>query len=244
MSLNKKLCVAHDNFMRTSTKIWLILTIVSNVALFYFFRPMIDTIKYGAAGLYFEFTWESYVGFALFAIANVAGTITFVRFIRVQPLNRQIFFSTIPPTSTFVFLMLFFFTITMREQTDIVTAVRVGLGIGDATTRYIWMIVIVAVYALFLYLTYTNLSKPVRKIEKAVDKLRNGKTKEPIKVGTSKQFQGIESDLNQINENYKEQEKILQKLMPTHNEILVQENQIVEKIDVKPSKTQKKSQKN
>ena len=138
---------------------------------------MLDTIKYGAAGLYFEFTWESYVGLAMFVLANVAGTIVFVRFIRVQPLNRQIFFSTIPPTSTFVFLMLFFFTITMREQTDIVTAVRVGLGIGDPTTRYIWMIVIVAVYVLFLYLTYSGLSKPVKKIEKVVEKLRNGKTK-------------------------------------------------------------------
>lgn len=225
--------------MRTSTKIWLILTVISNVALLYFFRPMLDTIKYGAAGLYFEFTWESYVGLAMFVLANIAGTIVFVRFIRVQPLNRQIFFSTIPPTSTFVFLMLFFFTITMREQTDIVTAVRVGLGIGDPTTRYIWMIVIVAVYVLFLYLTYSGLSKPVRKIEKVVEKLRNGKTKTPIKVGNSKQFQEIESDLNQINENYKEQERILQKLMPEHNEISIQNKQIVEKIDPSASKIQK-----
>ena len=223
--------------MRTSTKIWLILTVISNVALFYFFRPMLDTIKYGAAGLYFEFTWESYVGLAMFVLANVAGTIVFVRFIRVQPLNRQIFFSTIPPTSTFVFLMLFFFTITMREQTDIVTAVRVGLGIGDPTTRYIWMIVIVAVYVLFLYLTYSGLSKPVRKIEKVVEKLRNGKTKTPIKVGNSKQFQEIESDLNQINENYKEQERILQKLMPEHNEISIQNKQVVENIHLISSKS-------
>lgn len=200
---------------------------------------MLDTIKYGAAGLYFEFTWESYVGLAMFVLANVAGTIVFVRFIRVQPLNRQIFFSTIPPTSTFVFLMLFFFTITMREQTDIVTAVRVGLGIGNPTTRYIWMIVIVAVYVLFLYLTYSGLSKPVRKIEKVVEKLRNGKTKTPIKVGNSKQFQEIESDLNQINENYKEQERILQKLMPEHNEISIQNKQVVEKIDLNSSKSKK-----
>lgn len=200
---------------------------------------MLDTIKYGAAGLYFEFTWESYVGLAMFVLANVAGTIVFVRFIRVQPLNRQIFFSTIPPTSTFVFLMLFFFTITMREQTDIVTAVRVGLGIGDPTTRYIWMIVTVAVYVLFLYLTYSGLSKPVKKIEKVVEKLRNGKTKTPIKVGNSKQFQEIESDLNQINENYKEQERILQKLMPEHNEISIQNKQVVEKIDLSSSKSKK-----
>lgn len=200
---------------------------------------MLDTIKYGAAGLYFEFTWESYVGLAMFVLANVAGTIVFVRFIRVQPLNRQIFFSTIPPTSTFVFLMLFFFTITMREQTDIVTAIRVGLGIGDPTTRYIWIIVIVAVYVLFLYLTYSGLSKPVKKIEKVVEKLRNGKTKTPIKVGNSKQFQEIESDLNQINENYKEQERILQKLMPEHNEISIQNKQVVEKIDLNSSKSKK-----
>ena len=84
--------------MRTSTKIWLILTVISNVALFYFFRPMIDSIKYGANGVYLNINWEGWVGLAMFILANIAGTIVFVRFIRTQPLNKQIFFSTIPPT--------------------------------------------------------------------------------------------------------------------------------------------------
>mgnify|MGYP004656199427 FL=1 len=225
--------------MKTSTKVWLMLTIVSNVALFYFFRPMIDSIKFGAEGLYFEFTWESYVGIAMFILANIAGTICFVRFIRSQPLNRQIFFSTIPPTVTFVMLMLFFFTITIREQTDIVTAVRAGLGIADKNASYIWMIVVVLVYSIFLYLTYTNLAKPVRKIERAVEVLRNGKTKKPIKVGNTKQFQGIEYDLNQINENYKQQEKILKELMPEKEDIAVEENKVVETVN--PKKERKRS---
>ena len=192
--------------MRTSTKIWLILAIISNVALFYFFRPLIDSIKY-------------------------------VRFVRTQPLNRQIFFSTIPPTVTFVFLMLFIFTINVREQTDIVTAVRVGLGIFDSTSRYIWMIVIVLAYALFLYLTYSNLAKPVRKIERAVEVLRDGKTKKPIKLGNSKQFLGIEYDLNQINENYKQQEKLIKQLTPEKEEVIVENKKVVK--EVKPEKTKK-----
>ena len=235
------LCYAQNTFMKTSTKVWLILTIISNIALFYFFRPMIDAIKFGAQGIYFEFTWESYVGIAMFVLANIAGTICFIRFIRSQPLNRQIFFSTIPPTVTFVFLMLFFFTITIREQTDIVTAVRAGLGIADKNASYIWMIIIVLIYSIYLYLTYTNLAKPVRKIERAVEVLRNGKTKKPIKVGNNKQFQGIEYDLNQINENYKQQEKILKELMPDKDEITVEENKVVETIT--PKKERKRSSK-
>lgn len=222
--------------MKTSTKVWLILTIVSNVALLYFFRPVLDSIKYGGDGLFFELTWETYVGLAMIVLASIAGTIVFVRFIKSQPLNRQIFFSTIPPTATFVFLMLFFFTINTTEQTDIVTAVRAGLGIGDASAKYIWMVVIVVAYSLFLYLTYANLAKPIRKIEKAVEMLRNGKTKQPIKVGSNKQFREIEQDLNQINENYRKQEKVLSSLIPGNKEVEIQNQKIVQKIDVKNNK--------
>ena len=222
--------------MRTSTKIWLILTVISNVALFYFFRPMIDSIKYGANGVYLNINWEGWVGLAMFILANIAGRIVFVRFIRTQPLNRQIFFSTIPPTVTFVFLMLFFFTITTAEQTDIVTAVRISLGIADASSSYIWMIVIVFAYALFLYFTYTNLSKPVRKIERAVESLRNGKTRKPIKLGKGKQFQDIEYDLNQINENYKQHEKILKELMPEKDNVSIENKKVVESNNSKSNK--------
>lgn len=226
--------------MKTSTKIWTLLAIVSNVALLYFFRPILDSIGYGPEGIYFDLTWETYIGLAMFAIACVSGSIVFLRFIKSQPLNRQIFFSTIPPTATFVFLMLFFFTINTAEQTDIVTAVRAGLGISDASAKYIWIVVIVVAYALFLYITYTNLAKPIRKIERAVEMLRNGKTKQPIKVGNNKQFKEIEKDLNQINENYKKQEKVLSSLMPDKKEIEIQNQKIVEKIDVNSKKTDKK----
>ena len=223
--------------MRISTKIWLIIAIISNVALFYFFRPFIDSLKYGDNGVYFEINWEGYIGLAMFILANISGAIIFIRFVRTQPLNRQIFFSTIPPTVTFVFLMLFIFTINTTEQTDIVTAIRIGLGIFDPTARYIWMAVIVLVYALFLYFTYTNLAKPVRKIERAVEVLRNGKTKKPIKVGNSKQFLGIEYDLNQINENYKQQEKLIKQLTPEKEEVIVENKKVVK--EVKPEKTKK-----
>ncbi|MCI6542627.1 MAG: hypothetical protein MR423_02370, partial [Firmicutes bacterium] len=112
-------------------------------------------------------------------------------------------------------------------------------GIADKNASYIWMIVVVLVYSIFLYLTYTNLAKPVRKIERAVEVLRNGKTKKPIKVGNTKQFQGIEYDLNQINENYKQQEKILKELMPEKEEIAVEENKVVETVN--PKKERKRS---
>ena len=199
--------------MRTSTKIWLIIAIVSNIALWFFFSPIIEGIKFESNAVSFAFGWEAYLGIVLFLIASVSGTVIFNRFIRSQPLNRQIFFSTIPPTATFVFLMLFFFTITTRDQTDIVTAVRVGLGIGSITASYIWISVIALVYALFMYVTYSNLSKPVKKIGRAVEVLRNGKSKKTFEVGKAKQFKEIEEDLNQINENYKQQEKIMKSLM-------------------------------
>ncbi len=208
--------------MRLSTKIWLVLAIISNVLLIYFFGAMIDSIKYSDR-IYFEFTVESYIGIAAFAVANVATTIVFVRFLKRQPLSRQIFFSTVPPTVTLVIFILFFFTITTTEQTDLVTAVRAGLGIYNPSSRYIWIALIAVAYVVYLLITYHSLSKPLTNVERAVEVLKQGKTRKPIKVGGGRQFQNIEYDLNVINNNYKESEKILNMIDPEIIEEAIEE---------------------
>lgn len=198
--------------MRTSTKVWLVILIVSNLLLLYFFRPMINSIRYENSGTYFVFNTEAYIGIALFVIANVSGLIVGMRFISAQPLGRQIFFSIVPATVTFFLLVLFFYSITAMEQTAIVMAVRSGLSIVSPESRFIWVAVVAAIYVFYVSVICLIIAKPLYRVEKAVEILKDGKTKKPIKVGGGKHFKNIESDLNQINEKYKESDKIIKSI--------------------------------
>lgn len=200
--------------MRISTKIWIILAVISNVALFYLFRPMISILRYSDSVVTFNFTIEGYIGLAFFILANISGNIIFVRFLRRQALNVQIFFSVIPPTITFMLLTLFFFTITTGAQTEFTSAIRTILRIESEGAKYIWIGIISGVYIMYVSIISYLISIPLKKIERAVELLRNGKTRRNIKVGGSKQFQNIEEDLNVINENYKKSDRILKKIDP------------------------------
>jgi hypothetical protein len=200
--------------MKTSTKIWLIIAILSNVGMFYFFRPLVETIRYSSAGVNFVFTVESYVGLALFVIGTISGTIVFVRFLRTQPLSSQIFFSTVPPTITFMSIILFFFTITTAPQTELVSAVRSILAINTDASRYLWVGIVAAIYVVYISIICYLISIPLKRVERAVEVLKYGKARKSIKVGGGKQFKNIEYDLNAINENYKESDKIIKKIDP------------------------------
>lgn len=200
--------------MRTSTKVWLILAIISNVGMLYFFRSMIGIIGYTGDSISFNFTTEGYIGLALFVIANISGVVIFTRFIKTQPLNRQIFFSTVPPTITFMLLILFFFTITTSPQTEFVSAIRSILAIDNETSRYVWMGVVAGIYLVYILIVCYLVSIPVKRVEKAIETLKYGKAKKAIKVGGGKQFKNIEYYLNAINKNYKEREELIEKIDP------------------------------
>ncbi len=200
--------------MKTSTKIWLVLTVISNIALLYFFQPIIQSIKYSNNSVTFNLTTEAYVGLALFVVANISGSVVMLRFLKTQPLNSQIFFSIVPITVTFVLVILFLFTINTTEQTDLVSAVRLGLNINTEQAKYIWIAVVAVVYVVYTSVICFIVVRPLKKVERAVGELSYGKTKKQIKIGGSKQFQNIEFDLNAINNNYKESSKIVKNINP------------------------------
>ena len=51
-------------------------------------------------------------------------------------------------------------------------------------------------------------------MEKATEILKYGRSRKQIKVGGGIQFQNIEYDLNVINDNYKESDKIIKRIDP------------------------------
>lgn len=201
--------------MRTSTKIWLILALISNIGMFFLFDPLIKAIKYTETrGVFLAFTTEAYIGLVLFVIANISGLIVIARFLKTQPLSSQIFFSIVPPTITFFLLFLFFFTINTSSQTELVSAVKFVLNINTESSKYIWIGVVGGAYLIYIIVTCFLLSKPLKRIEKATEILKYGKSRKQIKVGGGVQFQNIEYDLNVINDNYKESDKIIKRIDP------------------------------
>ncbi len=179
--------------------------IISNVAMLYFFEPMIKSINYVGGQISITPNWEAYVGFALSIIATVSGFVIFSRFLKSLSLSKQIFVSTIVPTITFMFLMFFFFNITSMEQVGVVAAIRDGLSINTSTQRYIWMAAVAVIYSIYLLITYFLLTKPVRKLEKALEIIKyGGEPKKSLDLGGSKEFRAIEMDLRAINQEIKE----------------------------------------
>ena len=171
----------------------------------YFFEPMIKSINYVGGQISITPNWEAYVGFALSIIATVSGFVIFSRFLKSLSLSKQIFVSTIVPTITFMFLMFFFFNITSMEQVGVVAAIRDGLSINTSTQRYIWMAAVAVIYSIYLLITYFLLTKPVRKLEKALEIIKyGGEPKKSLDLGGSKEFRAIEMDLRAINQEIKE----------------------------------------
>lgn len=200
--------------MKMSTKIWLILAIIGNIGLIYFFTALIHTIQYTGGQIYFNFTTEAYLGLAFFILANIAGTIVIVRFLKTQSLGKQIFFSITPITISFMAIVLFFLTIDTVKQTNLTVAVRIGLRIVNQTSQYIWVGIVGLIYMIYIAFICTIITKPLRKIERSVELLKYGKVKKPIRIGESKQFKNIENDLNAINDNYKDSNKIIKQIDP------------------------------
>lgn len=183
----------------------------------YFFEPLVNSFNYVEGMINISLTWETYVALALFVLATISGFVVYARFIKTQTLSRQIFFSTIIPTITFMFLMFFFFNITTMEQIGIVAAIRDGLAINTATARYIWMTIVAVIYSVYLLITYFFLTRPIRKLEKALEIIKyGGEPKKSLDLGGSKEFRSIESDLKQINEEIKHNNR--------KNKVVVEEN--------------------
>lgn len=91
------------------------------------------------------------------------------------------------------------------EQVGVVAAIRDGLSINTSTQRYIWMAAVAVIYSIYLLITYFLLTKPVRKLEKALEIIKyGGEPKKSLDLGGSKEFRAIEMDLRAINQEIKE----------------------------------------
>ena len=195
--------------MRTSTKIFLFLTIALNVAGIFLGKYLLAAIVPTGSGFVFNFTPLAWVALAVMVFANIFGGILFFRFLKTQRLSNVIFFSMIPITLVYGVFMTYI--VGVKNMSGVTAeSVRATLNIATQENSYnnlLWAGLATLVYLIILFVTILFACRPLSKVEKITEKLSDGRVKyDDFKVGGGKQFQEIENSLNKINYSIKEKE--------------------------------------
>lgn len=196
--------------MKKSTKVWLIVFIISFVGSLLLFSSVSRGIVIGES-IYLKFDAMGYVGLVFMAISTVSGSVLYFKFIKSQNFTRMLFFLTVPLTLTFAVAIYLVSDINSFNGTQIDTLRQVLNVTPSNNINYVWAILLTIVYLILLFLTFSYACKPIKKIEKAVSRLSDGEIKDEIQIGGNKQFEGIEHGLNKINDVYKEKENLIKK---------------------------------
>ena len=196
--------------MKKSTKVWLIVFIISFVGSLLLFSSVSRGIVIGES-IYLNFDAMGYVGLVFMAISTVSGSVLYFKFIKSQNFTRMLFFLTVPLTLTFAVAIYLVSDINSFNGTQIDTLRQVLNVTPSNNINYVWAILLTIVYLILLFLTFSYACKPIKKIEKAVSRLSDGEIKDEIQIGGNKQFEGIEHGLNKINDVYKEKENLIKK---------------------------------
>lgn len=194
--------------MKTSTKILLIINVISLVGAGVFFTALLSIISING-GIAFRFTKESIVALVFFLLWVITGFILFVRFVKKLSFPRKLFFSTVSATGVFAFLVIVLYNINSISYAPIVTVRQVS-GIGqNFTLVYILIAVLAVLYFVFLAVSFRVLSKPIKKINVIVEDINKGQHKIKYKVGGSREFSEIATGLSQIDKKLSEKDKMI-----------------------------------
>ena len=196
--------------MKKSTKVWLIVFIISTVIGILLFNQVYSGISF-VNNFNFNFSTVGYIGLIFLLVSLISGLILYFKFIKSQNFSRMLFFITVPLTLVFAFLIYSVTNINSYNSPQ-VDYVKQVLNVNQTNNvNYIWAIFLGIVYLILLFVTLNLVCKPIKKIEKAVYRLSDGRVKDEIQIGGNKQFLGIEHGLNKINDVYKEKENLLKK---------------------------------
>ena len=205
--LNKKHKISD---MRTSTKIWIVLFIISTVLSLLLGGAVSDGIILDN-GISFNFSLLGYIGLGFIILNAVSFNVLFFRFLASQPFNRVLFFVTIPVTLTFAVLSFYILNLNAMQDTQ-AEYVREFLNVNEVNNnQYLWLALAVIAYLLILFISFKLACRPLKKVQDSVRRLSSGRVASDIQIGGSKQFGEIENSLNKINENFKEKENIIKK---------------------------------
>lgn len=195
--------------MKTSTKILFILLLLSFVGFILFIPDLIGRINLFQATGNIVFNLFFYIEIALFILFQICLNILFIRFITSLKFSQMLFFSIIPVSIMFASTIFSVLTLNTTQSELVKTVARV-LNVDQTNTNSIlWAIALTIVYIIIMVFILWIACKPLNRVSKAVERLSDGKVRNEIVIGGSKQFKDIEYGLNKINENYKDKENLI-----------------------------------
>lgn len=201
--------------MKTSTKILFIVIFLSLVGCLLFIPDLISRFIIMKNGGGLKIDAYFYIEMILSTILQLSITILFVRFINSLRLTQKLFFSIIPLTFSFGAIIFSIININTIGNSTVQSIASV-LNINKTNSNNIlWAIVLSILYIIIMIITLWLSCRPLNKVSKAVERLSDGKVRNNITIGGSKQFKDIEHGLNKINENYKIKENLIK---ATNNE--------------------------
>ena len=197
--------------MKTSTKILLLLTLLSLLPATLLFKNILDCISVQDGRFVINLSTLGILGLVSNAIFTVLSTILFVKFLKRQRLASAIFFSVAP--LTFMYGAFVLISTDVKEMSGVTAeAIRTTLNITPTTgyNNYLWCALATIVYLFLLFVILMVLCRPLSKVEKVTQKLGDGRIRQDdYKVGGGRQFREIEHSLNKINYNIKQKENKL-----------------------------------
>ena len=197
--------------MRLSTKIFLAINLITLIPATILSRYIFEGITPTGNGFSFNFGVLSYVGIGFMVISMIFGTICYVRFLRTLKLSRALFFSLAPLTLFYGIAVYLIADLSALPQ-NFSQSVRKVLNVpsNGGYNSILWAVIFTIIYIFITFLTLAFLCRPVQKIEKATERLGDGRMSEKeLHIGKSKQFRKIETSLEKINYNYKEKENLV-----------------------------------
>ena len=208
--------------MKKLTKIFLIFFLISLTGCILSFKFLLQSVFLGNK-IVFNFSTLGYVGLVFFVLTLGFGTYLYIKFLTSQRFNNMLFFTTVPLTIVFATVLYFMYNIKSFQSPQI-EAIRLVLKVSETNNNnYLWVILITLVYLIIIFFTFYFVCKPLKRVEKAVFRLSDGRVKNYISIGGSKQFKDIEFGLNKINENYKQKENIIEKTNSEYEKFIPKE---------------------
>lgn len=195
--------------MRTSTKVFLALFFITLVGVVLTSSFFFSSISITNNGLAIDFNAMTILSIVIGALNGIFGTILYSRFLKSQKFSALLFFSVVPLTVTFATAAYFLATINNYEN-QTVTLVKQVLQINQTNSNnYLWIVVLTIIYLIAVFIMFKVITKPLKKLEQAIERLSDGNVNDKIVIGGGKQFQKIEHSLNKINDNYRRSANII-----------------------------------
>lgn len=195
--------------MRTSTKVLMVLFILSLVGVVLTSTFIFSAITINQQSVEFNFTTMSYIALGFVVFNGIFATILYSRFLKSQKITSTLFFSVVPITIVFALATYFLATINSYNNST-ANIVRQALKITTLNyNNYLWIVLLTIIYLIIVFIIFRVVTKPLKKLEQAIERLSDGNVSDKIYLGGGRQFQKMEYDLNKINDNYKKKEIII-----------------------------------